>query len=210
MESSQIIFGSMYCGKTEELKRRIKRYELAGKNCVLFKPSLDDRYSEDTILTHDVAKVIKSIPENIENEIKKILTKHLGIPACAVNNSEELLTMVKNSKEKIDVVGIDEVQFFDEGIIQVIHELNKMDIIVVMSALDLFASGEPLPITKELVCLCKYADKLHAVCKHCGKEAAYSFKIDDNKDNVNSKIDIGSEGKYIALCEECREKELQK
>lgn len=207
MEYSELIMGSMYSGKSEELKRRIKRYTIAGKNCVIFKPSLDDRYSKNSVLTHDAAKVLKQI----DNEtIKEIISENLGMVAFSVKDSNELLQKINEYGSAINVVGIDEVQFFDDNIIQIIKKLNKRNIRVVMSALDLYASGEPLPITARLSCLSKYVDKLHAVCVDCGNEAAYSFKIDNNNDNHESKIDIGSEGKYVALCEKCREKRENK
>lgn len=213
MENSKIITGSMFCGKTEELQRLIKRYKIANKKVQIFKPSLDNRYSTISILTHDGAKILKSVEEILKNlsidtkeysKIKDIVLNNLGIEAISVNMSNDILDSLDSD---VDVVGIDEVQFFDDNIINIIQELNRRNIKVIISALDLYASGEPFEITAKLCCLCKYVEKLHAVCIDCGNEEAYiSHKIDSGDANHSSKIDIGSEGKYIAICENCREK----
>ena len=198
MEHSVLIIGSMYSGKSEELKRLIKRSEIAGKKCQTFKLSMDNRYSNNEILTHDNAKILNFI-DNIE--VKKIIAKSLGTQAINVNDSKELLSLVDVDTE---VVGIDEIQFFDDNIINVIEELNKRNIRVIMSGLDMYANGDIFPITSILACKCKYVQKLHAVCIHCGGEAMYSHRLQDT--NNLATVDIGSEGKYIAICEKCRNK----
>lgn len=197
MEHSILIMGSMYSGKSEELKRLIKRNEIAGKKCKTFKPIIDNRYSKEKILTHDNAKILNLI-ENADH--KKHVGNILGIDAQNIKKSEEILQYID---ETTQVVGIDEVQFFDENIINVIEELNRRNIKVIASGLDMYFNGDPFEITSKLACKCKYVQKLHAVCIDCGNDAAYSYKLSTEN---NSFIDIGSEGKYIALCEKCKEK----
>lgn len=199
MEHSILIMGSMYSGKSEELKRLIKRSEIAGKKCQMFKLAIDNRYSNDQILTHDGAKILNII-DNIE--IKNIISNLLGTDAISIANSKEILELVHKDTQ---VVGIDEIQFFDEGIIDIVETLNKKNIRVIMSGLDMYANGDIFPITSILACKCKYVQKLHAVCIECGGEAMYSHKIEDDLGNNLATVDIGSEGKYIALCEKCRQ-----
>lgn len=202
MEYSILIMGSMYSGKSEELKRIIKRSKIVGKKCQIFKPSVDDRYSDTQILTHENAMIIDNINDN---NIKDLVADIMGLSATSVSTSSQILELINDDTE---VVGIDEVQFFDNNIINVIEELNRKNIRVVMSGLDMYASGEPFNITSQLACKCKYVEKLHAVCMDCKGEAMYSFNI--LNDNSKSVVDIGSKGKYIALCENCRDKRENK
>ena len=197
MENSTLIMGSMYSGKSEELKRLIKRNEIAGKKCDIFKPTIDDRYSKNHILTHENAKILNIIDSN---SAKKVVSKILGISAYNIKSPNEIFDYIDNNTQ---VVGIDEVQFFDETIIDVVEELNKRNIKVIMSGLDMYSNGDIFEVTAKLAAKCKYVQKLHAVCVDCGQEAAYSYK--PSSDN-EARIDIGSEGKYIALCEKCKEK----
>lgn len=197
MEYSILILGSMYSGKSEELKRLIKRNMIAGKKCLTFKPIIDNRYSEDKIFTHENANVLNLLTDTEKDSIGKLL----GIDARNVNHSKEILKYVDDT---IDVVGIDEVQFFDNDIISVIEELNRKNIRVITSGLDMYSNGDVFEITSKLACKCKYVKKIHAVCIDCGIDACYSYKLHDK--NKESTIDIGSEGKYIALCEQCKEK----
>jgi thymidine kinase len=200
MEHSILIMGSMYSGKSEELKRLIKRSEIAGKKCQLFKLNIDNRYSNDKILTHDAAKLIKSIDDQ---EIKDLIAEVIGSEAISVKDSQELLSLVEDDTE---VVGIDEIQLFSEDILEVIETLNKRNIRVIMSGLDMYASGDVFPIVAQLACKCKYVEKAHAVCVDCGDDAMYSYRIDGGEGNSKATIDIGSAGKYIAVCEKCKEK----
>ena len=206
----------MYAGKTEELIRRLKRYQLSGKQYQLFKPKIDSRYGEDVVTTHNYveekAKILKIIQlhiGNIFNRDKLIndLYKSLGnaIVAEVVTEANDILRLVK---EDTSIIGIDEVQFFDENIINVIDKLKRQDKIVIITGLDMYASNKPFGnIVSYLACTSKYVTKLHAVCMDCGKEAYTSYKLNNNA--VDS-IDIGSYGKYIALCEDCAEKRDKK
>lgn len=204
MESSRLIMGSMYSGKSEELQRLIKRSIIAGKKCQLFKPAIDDRYGDEQILTHDVAKIVNELDDS---DFKTLLLQNSGMFAKSVKDSSELLNFVEDDTQ---IIGIDEIQFFDDNIIEVIEKLNKRNIKIIMSGLDLYANGDVFPITAQLACKCKYVEKVHAVCVDCGGEAAYSHKIENQEGNKTATIEIGSEGKYIAVCEKCRVKRINR
>ena len=212
---SELIFGSMYCGKSEELIRRLKRAKFAQQNYQLFKPSIDNRYGETIVATHESNKTKKEIEKIfdiyvVENINKKELVKEVSkrlegaMEAIVVKDSSEIL---KNLNSQTEVVGIDEIQFFDTNLISVIEELKKKNIRVICAGLDMYASGEPFgEVISYLACTSKYVDKLHAVCIDCGDNAMYSYKTSDSESNKESKVDVGSVGKYIALCQNCVEK----
>lgn len=209
---SELIFGSMYCGKSEELIRRLKRVQIAGQHYQLFKPAIDNRYGIDRVVTHESNQIKKSIEKiidfHVDNDTTKEnlmneLAKQIGgaIQAEAVASSAEILDKVY---DYVDVVGIDEVQFFDSGLIEVVEELKARNKRVILAGLDMYANAKPFgDLMKEFACTSKYVDKLHAVCVDCGEDAYISYKL-TNSDP--SKIDVGSVGKYIALCEKCAEK----
>lgn len=209
----ELIYGSMYSGKTEELLRRLRRCTFANKPFQLFKPSIDNRYSETDVATHDNAivknKVEKIVSVYLNDEDKNYnsllneLYKNIGgaIKSEVVNNASEILSLLHDDTQ---VVGIDEVQFFDKDIITVIKELNNKGIRVIATGLDMYASAQPFgDIIPQLACTAKYVTKLHGVCVDCGAEGYTSYKL-DNSDP--SKIDVGSTGKYICLCENCAER----
>ncbi|SEJ59563.1 thymidine kinase [Propionispira arboris] len=210
----ELIFGSMYCGKSEELIRRLKRCQIASQRYILFKPMMDNRYELSRVMTHENNKVkqfmLKSLAEAKYDVGKgsffhKIINKIPGsIEAVNINKPEEILTYV--SKMQYDVVGIDEVQFFDESLLPILDQLILQGKRIIVAGLDLYASGEPWPIVAKLACKAKYVEKLHAVCVDCGEEAMYSFRLDSNtKDDI---VEVGSVGTYIALCENCKQKRL--
>lgn len=178
----ELVCGSMYSGKSEELIRRIKRSKIANKKTQLFKPVLDDRYSNTEVVTH--------AGEALEAEI--------------VKDSHHLLASVNPDTE---VVGIDEVQFFDVEIVNAIETLNENGIKVICAGLDMYSSGEPFGPIAMLLVKAKYVDKLHAVCVGCGDDAYISLAIQSNKDSNNqSTVKVGSTGEYIAVCEDCKDK----
>lgn len=178
----EIICGSMYSGKSEELIRRIKRVNFANKKWQLFKPEKDDRYGSG-VTTHD---------------------KEYYLDATPVRNSLEILQNVDTDTE---VVGIDEIQFFDSEILSVIETLTKNGKRVIGAGLDMYTSGEVFGEMGTLLAKAKYIDKFNAVCVDCGEDASHSFKIDG--DNEHSNIDVGSTNKYVALCETCRDIRLK-
>ncbi len=172
----ELIFGSMYSGKTEELLRRLRRAAIAGQKCQVFKPSIDTRYDKYEVCTHDLVKE----------------------KAQVVSSAQELLDGVL---EETKIVGIDEVQFFDHSIVEVIRKLMQKNKVIIATGLDMYSSGKPFgSVVPELACIAKYVDKLHAVCVKCGETAYISYKINDT---ITSSIDIGSTDKYVALCEKC-------
>jgi len=204
----ELIFGSMYSGKSEELIRRLKRVEYAGQKFILFKPNIDNRYSQNKILTHDNAKnktlllnMLQQIDSNIDNVLNELFDNFTGLDAVSIEKAEEIYNYLTDD---IDVIGIDEIGFFDDKLIEVINDLIKQKYRVICSGLDMYSNGEPFGnIVPYIACISKHVDKLHAVCVDCGQEAYLSFKLDHKNEN---KIDVGSTGKYIALCEECIKK----
>lgn len=206
----ELIYGSMYAGKTEELLRRLKRVSIAGRKYQLFKPVIDVRYAD--VSTHDNASTRKNIQKIVnmyiddntdKNALLNNLYKSLGgsIKAEIVNTSSDILSLLQDDTH---VVGIDEIQFFDEVIIDVIDKLKEKNIRVIVTGLDMYASNKPFGnIIPALACTAKYVTKLHGVCTDCGAEGYTSYKL-DNSDP--SKIDVGSTGKYICLCENCAER----
>ena len=214
----ELICGSMYCGKSEELIRRLKRVKIAGQKYQLFKPSLDDRYGVNHVATHDNNELKITIEEildlhfsggiNHREVLMEELIKQLpgSMEATIVANSNMILDLVKNDTL---VIGIDEIQFFDSNIIIVVDELIKQGKRVITAGLDMYCSGIPFNSVDILACKAKYIDKLHAVCIDCGKDALYSFNINDYESNIKNVINVGSVGKYIALCENCRDIRLK-
>lgn len=206
----ELIYGSMYAGKTEELLRRLKRVSIAGRKYQLFKPVIDVRYAD--VSTHDNASTRKNIQKIVnmyidDNTDKNALLNNLyqslggSIKAEIVNTSSNILSLLQDDTH---VVGIDEIQFFDEGIIDVIDKLKEKNIRVIVTGLDMYASNKPFGnIIPVLACTAKYVTKLHGVCTDCGKDGYTSYKLTDSD---TSEIDIGSTGKYICLCETCAEK----
>jgi thymidine kinase len=207
---TELIYGSMYCGKSEELIRRLKRVGYAGQKFILFKPAIDDRYELTKVLTHESNKAKKVIMDLLkkhdydihQGSLIRIIMDNLAgsLDAFPVATPQEILELVTDD---IDVVGIDEVQFFSADLIPVIKELNNRGKRVIMAGLDLYASGEPFGIVNDLACISKYVDKLHAVCVDCGSDAYISYKVANEVGNKESQVDVGSTGKYIALCEKC-------
>ncbi len=169
----EIIVGSMFSGKTEELLRRLKRSEIARQKVVLFKTSLDDRYSEEHVVSHD---------SNI-------------MVARKVDNSAE----ISHWAENYEVVGIDEVQFFDEGIIEVSQKLASQGKRVIMAGLDMDFSGRPFGPVPGLMAVAEYVTKLHAICQQCGRLATHSYRLMPSRDQIL----LGASEQYEARCRVC-------
>ena len=169
-----VIMGSMFAGKTEEIIRRIKRARIADKKVQVFKPKIDNRYSEDAIVTHS--------GESVKCEV--------------VKNSHELFMLVELDTE---LIIIDEVQFFDDELIHYIRAIKRhMGIDIVVSGLDMWASGEPIPLVGKLACIANNVLKLKAVCSETGEDAYISHRIIDAEGDVV----IGGAESYVALSEE--------
>ena len=180
----EIIVGPMFSGKSEELIRRVKRAIIAKQKVFVFKPKIDDRYSKTNVVSHN--------GETVEGN--------------AVENSAEILKILENEKN-VNLVAIDEVQFFDEGIIDVAEKLVDRGIRVAMSGLDQDFRGEPFDITAKLLAKSEFIRKLQAVCMKCGKPATKSQKIVDGKPaSFDSEIiQIGEKETYEPRCRSCHE-----
>lgn len=165
----EVICGSMFSGKTEELIRRLRRAEMAGQNVEIFKPLLDTRYAEEEVVSHNKNK-IRSTP---------------------VESSNEILLLGSTC----DVVGIDEAQFFDEGIVEVANQLANNGIRVVIAGLDMDFLGRPFGSMPNLMATAEYVTKVHAICKRTGNLANYSMR----KSNGQDLVQLGETDSYDAV-----------
>jgi thymidine kinase len=169
----EVICGSMFSGKTEELIRRIKRAQFANQKLLLFKPSIDNRYSEDSVVSH----------------------QGNALQATLVNSSEEIWNHWKNER----VVAIDEAQFFDAEIIGICNELAKKGVRVIIAGLDMDYLGNPFGPMPQLLSIAEYVTKVHAICVSCGNLAQYSHRTAEEKEQVL----VGAVEKYEPLCRSC-------
>jgi len=172
----EVIAGSMFSGKTEELIRRLKRAEIAKLSVEIFKPKIDVRYSDDEVVSHD-ENTIQSTPVDI---------------------SSSILLLASN----VDVVGIDEAQFFDDGLSDVCNQLANMGIRVVVAGLDMDFRGKPFGPIPALMATAEYVTKVHAICMKCGNLAQHSFRLSDGENLVQ----LGEKDIYEPLCRECYQK----
>lgn len=171
--SVEVITGSMFSGKTEELIRRLRRAMFAGLKVEIFKPSVDIRYSEDKVVSHD-EKSILSTP---------------------VENASSILLLASG----VEVVGIDEAQFFDNSLAEVCTMLADSGTRVIVAGLDMDFSGKPFGPMPALMAVAEYVSKVHAICVRCGNLANYSHrKIKSDKVVVLGEKDI-----YEPLCRSC-------
>lgn len=169
----EVICGSMFSGKTEELIRRLKRAKIAKQNVEIFKPRIDTRYDPNKIVSHD-ANAILSIP---------------------IKSAEELLPY----GDFVDVIGIDEAQFFGLDLIEVVQELALKNTRVIVAGLDMDYRGKPFGPMPYLLSIAEYITKVHAICSHCGNLATHSYRIVDNQDTVV----LGEKKEYEARCRSC-------
>ena len=169
----EVICGSMFSGKTEELIRRLRRAQIAQMPTIIFKPRIDSRYSETHIVSH--------------NKLK--LESHL------VNTSQEILDMAVN----VSVVAIDEAQFFNDSILKVCKTLASQGKRVVVAGLDTDYRGVPFGPMPQLMCEADYLDKLRAICVKCGNPASYTQRTSLDSEQVV----IGELDKYEARCRNC-------
>ncbi len=165
----EVICGSMFSGKTEELIRRMKRAQFAQQKVEIFKPMIDNRYSEEEVVSHD-NNAIRSTP---------------------VENSSNLLLLA----DGVDVVGIDEAQFFDDGIVEVCNELANRGTRVIVAGLDMDFQGQPFGQMPFLMATAEYVTKVHAVCMRTGNLAHYSHRMAADQKRVL----LGSKEEYEPL-----------
>ena len=154
----EVICGSMFSGKTEELIRRLKRAEFAKQKILIFKPSTDVRYSESKVVSHDSNEII----------------------SMSVSSSKEIIQLSKD----IDVVALDEAQFFDDGIVDVCNELANGGKRVIVAGLDMDYEGNPFGPMPNLMAIAEFVTKVHAICTKTGNLANYSHRISKSKDLV--------------------------
>ena len=169
----EVICGSMFSGKTEELIRRMRRAEFAHQKVEIFKPSIDVRYSEEEVVSHN-ATTIRSTP---------------------VSSSQNILLMSSD----VDVVGVDEAQFFDEGIVDVCRQLANRGIRVIVAGLDMDYTGKPFGPMPALMATAEYVTKVHAICVRCGNLAHHSHRL--TKDNAL--VMLGEKDTYEPICRHC-------
>lgn len=178
----EVICGSMFAGKTEELIRRVTRIQLAKKDVIVFKPEIDDRYDLTCVASHNARK-IKSIP---------------------VKSSDDILQMLDHFPY---AVAIDEAQFFDDGIVDVAEYLADNGVRVIVAGLDLNFRGEPFGCMPDFLARAEYVTKLQAICQVCGDQATRTQRIIDGKPaNYNDPlIVVSAKEKYEARCRHCHE-----
>lgn len=173
----EVIVGSMFSGKTEELIRRLKRAEIAQQRIKVFKPKLDTRYDKDAVVSHD-SKTLKSIP---------------------VGNSEVILQL----SDDAEIIGIDEAQFFDNKIVDVCNTLANQSKRVIVAGLDMDFKGRPFAGIPALLACAEYVTKVHAICMRCGRLAQYSHR----KTISVELVEIGEKDVYEPLCRACYNQE---
>ena len=169
----EVICGSMFSGKTEELIRRLKRAQYAKQKVEIFKPAIDVRYDEEKVISHD-SNVVNSTP----------------VPASA-----NILLLAND----VDVIGIDEAQFFDNELPTICRSLANRGIRVIVAGLDMDYLGNPFGPIPNLMATAEFVTKVHAICVTCGDLAIHSNRIVASKDLVH----LGEQDEYEALCRAC-------
>ena len=169
----EVICGSMFSGKTEELIRRLRRAEFANQQLILFKPKIDNRYSKNNVVSHS------------GNEFEAVL----------IENSSEIIGHIDQHM----VVAIDEAQFFDDGIVGVCELLSAKGIRVVLAGLDMDYTGKPFGPMPNLLAVAEYVTKVHAICVSCGNLAQFSNRTVSE----TSQVLVGAVEKYRPLCRAC-------
>ena len=178
--SIEVICGSMFSGKTEELIRRLKRAQFAKQKVEIFKPKIDTRYHEMDVVSHD-ANAIMSTP---------------------VPSSSNILLLAND----VDVVAIDEAQFFDMELVGVCNQLANSGVRVIVAGLDMDFEGKPFGPMPQLMATAEHVTKVHAICMDCGALATYSFRKSADK----SLVMLGETDSYEPLCRECYNKSFSK
>lgn len=174
--SIEVICGSMFSGKTEELLRRLRRAKIARQTVEIFKPTIDIRYDETDVVSHD-KNAIASTP---------------------VDNSANILLL----SSQVDVVGIDEAQFFDEGLVEVAQQLADQGVRVVIAGLDMDFRRQPFGPMPGLCAIADSVTKVHAVCVECGRLASYSFR----RVQGDQQVMLGELNEYSPFCRTCYRK----
>ena len=174
----EVVGGSMFSGKTEELIRRLKRAKFARQNVEIFKPSIDVRYSEQDVVSHD------------QN----------SIPSTPIDSSASILLLAGDN----EVIGIDEAQFLDDGLIGVCNELAYRGVRVIVAGLDMDYQGVPFGPIPGLCAIADEVTKVHAICVKCGALAYVSHRLVKN----DKRVLLGETQEYEPLCRDCYRKAL--
>lgn len=169
----EVICGGMFSGKTEELIRRLRRAQIANQQVMIYKPQMDTRYSEDQIVSHNSR----------------------AIPSTPVSSSQQILLLSSGTQ----VVGVDEAQFFDEGIVEVVRKLCNQGIRVIAAGLDMDYTGKPFGPMPDLLAHAEFVTKVHAICQQCGRLANYSYRLK----NEGNQVLVGEKDLYEPRCREC-------
>lgn len=169
----EVVCGCMFSGKTEELIRRLKRAKIADMKVEVFKPKVDTRYDEAAIVSHDTTAVL----------------------ATPVGDSSRLLEV----PEDVQVVGIDEAQFFDKNLPDVCQELALRGIRVIVAGLDMDYRGNPFGPMPEMLAIAEYVTKVHAICVHCGNLATHSYRLAEGE----AVVLLGEKEQYEPRCRTC-------
>lgn len=169
----EVVCGSMFSGKTEELIRRLNRAKIAKQRVEIFKPVIDVRYSEDEVVSHN------------ENAIR----------STPVDTASNILLLTGD----VDVIGIDEAQFFDAALVDVCNKLANMGIRVIVAGLDMDFQGKPFGPMPQLMAVAEYVTKVHAICMRCGSLANLSHRLSHEEKLVV----LGEINEYEPLCREC-------
>ena len=176
----EVVIGPMYSGKSEELIRRLKRAKIAKQNVVVFKPVIDDRYSKEDVVSHS-GYTINAIPIKDSSEINKYIN------------------------DDTQVVGIDEVQFFDDKIVDEAIKLADNGVRVIAAGLDMDFKGEPFGPTPRLLAVAEFVDKIQAICSVCGQPATRSQRLINGEPAKYDEpiIQVGAVESYEARCRKC-------
>ncbi|TLV00597.1 thymidine kinase [Dyadobacter luticola] len=169
----EVICGSMFSGKTEELIRRLNRAKIARQKIQIFKPALDKRYHEENIVSHN-DNSIRSVP---------------------VHSAFQIIDLAENC----EVIGLDEVQFFDEGIVDACNKLADAGKRVIVAGLDMDFQGKPFGCMPQLMATAEYVTKVHAICMVCGEVASHSYRLSPS----NERVLLGETDLYEARCRRC-------
>ncbi len=169
----EVICGSMFSGKTEELIRRLKRAKIAGQKVEIFKPTTDTRYDVQNVVSHDANSIL----------------------ATPIGHSTKLLELADN----VSVIGIDEAQFFDNELADVCQNLALKGTRIIIAGLDMDYKGNPFGPMPNLLAVAEYITKVHAICHHCGNLATHSFRLSEEEGTVV----LGEKERYEARCRTC-------
>ncbi len=169
----EVICGSMFSGKTEELIRRLKRAVYAGQSVKVFKPAMDVRYSSDDVVSHDDNKLVAVGIEHVRD--------------------------IEQHMDGVEVVGIDEAQFMDMELVAVVELLALKGVRVIIAGLDMDYKGIPFGPIPELLAVAEYITKVHAICPHCGNLATHSYRLAVNSERVM----LGEKEAYEPRCRVC-------